>query len=1142
MRRIVRAATVALAASALVSLPMRRSHAQDVAVGDRPAVATNDKAAAEILARLVTVDIDAVSLQRAVEIIGSTAAVRVSFNKIMLDAYPALVTMHVRKTALGTVFERLLAGTDLKIVGVPDNQLAIVKDKSLSSSVAPGTIDGTITDARTQQPLRGVSVTLDDSVATVRTDGAGRYRFASVVVGSHRVSARFVGYARQTKLVTLTEDHAVTEDFVLERSVNTLDQVVVTATGEQRYRELGHVVTKINADSLVKEAPITSMSELLTGRVPGLQVFNSSGGVAGGEVALQIRGNTTTALDPQPIVIVDGVRYKNTNFDGTQEDRRPFRALPRSPLNDLNVNDIESVEVVKGPSASTLYGPDAANGVIVVTTKRGQAGKPQWHIYAFPDLSTLNIGSGARDQSLQSLQGWGHNPVSLAPYNGQCTLFAQAARQCVLDSIVAMPLAADDPNASIIARQRPQWHSGGSVSGGNSGLLYFFSGNYDSQTGALRLSPDAEAVLKSQLGVKTLSDAIRNPNTQQTISLRSNVSSQVNTKTNVTLTADYTQVAQRAMDVSTFLNQNTLQGAPPGADSTTIARFRNNQLQSNAFLQSTTMGVRRLTATLGVTAQPFSWLGADANFGTDLDNTTDQAIRQAGSLNTSDGGEAHDNYRANVNRNAHLGATATFHQGSWGFRTSIGSDYSYTNLDGMNTDGITLAPGSNDISTASSQTISRLWNETASLGAYAEEVVSLHDRLFVTGSLRLDGSTSFGDAYSPHPYPKVGISWVISDEPFLSGLRNHGLDELRLRSSYGIASRYPTSSMKLGTVSPNNTLVEGVTQSVFNRTSLANPLLKPERGKEAEYGVDMSLVSVIHVGLTRYVRRTNDMLLQESAPFGFLGGWTNIGDVSVKGYEATLGVKAFESNRASLDLTFTYANNTNKVLRLGSSLDEVKNLNGSIVAGYPINAAFGTTTIGYADTATNGGLFQPNDGYIVTASEVVSSPQHYLGALIAPRTYTFTPVLSLLGSRLRVSALIDGQAGGVEINPIAAVCVVNKTCRAAFEQATPLLVQAKGLAINAGDRVVTSNFTRWRELSVSGDLPLSLRERMHLSRASASFQIRNLALWTPSSAPDVESIPGFGTTAVNGAVAGSGPGAWGIPQPRTWTIRFDIAP
>jgi len=1109
--------------------PIQRAAAQRIATADAPRNAETRNAESQA----VTLDVEQATLVSVIRAIAHKAGLVPVYDDAIIPAQ-VRITLHLKNVPASAAFQAALKGTGLvaQVQGV--GSVAIVQEGS--ANVALGSIGGVVRDAATQRPLRGASVSLDDSTKKVaRTDDDGRYRFLGIVAGPHRVTVRLVGFARQTKMVTVADDQVATADFALSSSVNTLDQVVVTATGAQRYRELGHVVAQIDADSLVKEAPITSLSELLTARVPGLAVYNNNGGVVGGDVALRLRGQTTAQLDPQPIVIVDGVRYRSTSRtigDNTNNygAARPFNAEPRSPLNDLNVNDIETVDVVKGPSASTLYGPDAANGVIVITTKRGKAGKAQWHVYAYPDLA-LQPKTDATQKA--AYRAWGHNPRNGRTQTANCLLQQQVVhnQQCVLDSITVVSTIANDPRFTVLAKDRPQWHSGASVSGGTGATTYFVSGNYDSQTGSLQLSPLATQVLKGQLGMSELSESLKDPNTQQTVSLHTNVSSQVNSMTSVNLVANYTQVVQRAIGISYIYNNTYSRGAfPPTYDTTNITRLAND-LPTNAFLRSTTLHLNRITATLGGALHPFAWLTATGDVGTDLSSSIDRGIVPAGYIPANPGGEGHEARQQNTGRSANFGLTATAHPGIVSFRTSLGAQYTYANLDGSFIDASGFAPGTHSFGTAANLGISPDWSETASLGTYGEEVVGFNDRLFLTGSLRLDGSTTFGDAYHPRPFPKIGASWILSDEPFVQRLHLPGMDEIRLRYSFGAASRYPTSAMKNGSLSPSYVTLDGQDVPTFDRSSLANPVIRPERTRETEYGTDFTIASKNHLGLTWYKRRTTDQINTLSVPDQFLTQWANVGNVEARGFEATFGTNLFQARMLSVDLNASYAHNTNTVLSLGSA-SGYEAYYGSLAVGYPLDASIGQTVASYADTA--GGT---HDG-IIERSEITLTPNHYLGVFYAPNVYTLTPVVSLFGAHVRVSALFDRQTGGVQIDRNLGTCGIRGFCLGAYLPGTPIEQQLRYMNLSGGMYVVSSDFTRWRELSVTTDLPQHVRDRLWLSRASMSLQVRNLWLWTKYSGTDPESAQGLGLRGIGSAANG----AVGIPQARAWTLRFDVSP
>jgi len=295
--------------------------------------------------------------------------------------------------------------------------------------------------------------------------------------------------------------------------------------------------------------------------------------------------------------------------------------------------------------------------------------------------------------------------------------------------------------------------------------------------------------------------------------------------------------------------------------------------------------------------------------------------------------------------------------------------------------------------------------------------------------------------------------------------------------------------------------------------------------------MDASVASNVHVGLTWWTRRTDDQLNILSVPYDYITQWANVGDVRANGFEGTVEAKLYESRAFSANVNASYAHKANRLLSLGSATG-FQQIYGSLVAGYPLDASFGQTVVSVADTA--GG--RPDS--VITNGEFTLSPSHYLGTFDAPNVYTLTPQLSLFGARVRLSAVFDRQTGGVQIDRYMANCGLFGLCISAYLKSTPLVEQAGLLVSEQGPAVVSSDFTRWRELSMTSDLPLAWRQKLRLSRASASLQVRNLALWTRYKGPDPESVPGLGVTGLQSANLG----ASGIPQARAWTIRFDVSP
>lgn len=1091
----------------------------------------------EVFARLVTFRVDNAPLRQAIDQLAARANILIGYRHEVLDSTGRTVTLHVTRQPLGAVLSQLLAGTKLHAVVTAPDVIALRVVEGSAVDLAQGIIGGRITNAKTKQPIAGVTVWLDDSVHAIRTDEHGGYRFVDVPAGTHHIVIRALGFARQVRLVTVLDDRTATVDVALESSVNALDQVVVTATGEQRIRELGHVVSQINADSLVREAPITNVIDLLQSRVPGLQVLTSGGGVAGAPVSLRLRGQSSLNLNSEPIVIVDGVRYKSNNVvpstDRDFVDARGFgNTEPSNPLADLNVNDIDNVEIVKGPSASTLYGPDGANGVIVITTKRGKAGKTEWHWYAHPLSNSVPT---TQRLTRTAYHVWAHDPndPSGAQVNYVCTLQAQYRyHQCVIDSVTTAPTVYQQPDFTTIGKARPTWQYGADVGGGSPILRYYFSGDYTNQIGNVQVPAIVQDLLKQQLGVSSLSDAIRNPSALQTLGTHGTVTASPSSRADVTGSIDYHQTSQRLYTPSLALAPGSAVSLPPGAtgmldDSLTESWILSNFYNANLAMQTQETQSQHVTGNLQGTWRLTDWLAGNGLIGIDLDQETEHDV-QPGSGIYNDG-NAQDFRRNNLGRTFTLNARATNHLGHIGFQSSIGVNYIYSKLDGLNVSSYGIANGTNDVGSGSPY-LSPLWAETVSLGTYAQEVFGLSDQLFLDAGLRLDGSTRFGDKYHPAALPKVGLSWIASDAPFLRG-RLPGLTDLRFRTSYGSSTRYPTSGMKLGSLYSGRSTLYNQSVPIFDRGLLANTELRPETAREFEYGADATLFSHAQVGLTWWNKRTHDELSFVQWPTGLPPQWRNAASVAQHGFEATITVPLVSNRRIDSDLLFNYSHHTSKVLSLGQNVGSP--LATSNIVGYPIDAVFTNAIIDVRDTV--GGRA---DG-IYEYGEAVYSPTRFYGVFEPPTTITLTPQIGLFNGSLHLSAAFDRETGFVVMDQLGLYCVATTTCKAAFDSTTPLLEQAELYSTAGGNPYFLhrGDFTRWRELNLSLSIPTRFLhlDPLHLrfSGATISLQGRNLALWTsyPGSDPESNADPGqysFGRS--------------GIPQARSWGFRFDITP
>ena len=325
-----------------------------------------------------------------------------------------------------------------------------------------GTIEGVVTD-QNDEPLPGVNVAIDALNIGAATSSDGSYTIGEVPAGTHEVTARFVGLQSQTQEVEVAAGETVTLDFTLGQQTVNLEQVVVTgAAGEAQREEIGNTVSSIAVGEL-EEAP-TSVEDILSGSLPGV-TLNIGEGMSGSGAQIRLRGNTSVSQVNAPLVYVDGIRIRSTgypkNVPPVGYDGRSAN-VTANPINDLNPVNIDRVEIVKGAAATTLYGTEAAPGVIQVFTKEGSPGSdPVWNARV--------------QQGISDMQEFG--PAS-APYYRI------------------------DP----LLRQGRQQSYSASVRGGAEGITYFLSGGYEDSKGVLPDDNQQKFSTRANFGFNPLQD------------------------------------------------------------------------------------------------------------------------------------------------------------------------------------------------------------------------------------------------------------------------------------------------------------------------------------------------------------------------------------------------------------------------------------------------------------------------------------------------------------------------------------------------------------------------------------------------------------------------------------------------------------
>lgn len=387
--------------------------AQQTSVADGKGVNPETRVG-DVLARPVTVSLDAVDAKTAILAIGRSARVRVQVASELIEAITRPITLHVKQQPISVVLERVLDGTSLHIVALDRDVIQIEQAMEVSRK-SQGVITGIVTDARTGKPVLGAKIVVDGTTKAETSD-RGTYRVL-VEPGTHLVMVRMLGYNKVSRTVTVNDGATETMSVALEVSVSPLDQVVVTGTviGTE-LRAVPNAITIITAKE-IEQRGITHIDQLFRGSVPG--VFAQNSGNPYRPIRMWVRGSTTLDGSPsQPIkTIVDGVEMANSDY-----------------LNQIDPASIERIEILTGPQASTIYGSNAINGVMQIFTKRGAQHRPQLSATIKSGFVQNGVNTRLTPQHDISVQGNGtdgnisYNVGSGLIYLGQWDLSGQTTK------------------------------------------------------------------------------------------------------------------------------------------------------------------------------------------------------------------------------------------------------------------------------------------------------------------------------------------------------------------------------------------------------------------------------------------------------------------------------------------------------------------------------------------------------------------------------------------------------------------------------------------------------------------------------------------------------------------------------------------
>ncbi|MEJ7811934.1 MAG: SusC/RagA family TonB-linked outer membrane protein [Gemmatimonadaceae bacterium] len=920
---------------------------------------------------------------------------------------------------------------------------AVLLSPAIAAAQQPAVVTGRVTN-EAGTPLQSASVFVEGLGLGTLTREDGQYSFvvpAARLQGQQAtLTARVIGYRAQSRQITLSAGE-ISQNFTLAANPLNLGEVVVTGAGTQTEAEkLGNVRNNVSAEQ-IQRSNESNIVQALAAKAPNVEVTSSSG-EPGASSYIRMRGQRTILGGTQPLFVVDGVPIDNSSF--STSNFNPTDELGTGEISgtaqmnraiDINPDDIENIEILKGPAAAAIYGARAGQGVVLITTKKGRAGQTR---YSW--RSTLSWDDINKTYPLQRTWGQGRFGASALPCNDINKATCLRSWGPSLAGKQTFDHSDEAYDTGHIFEQAM------SVSGGNERTTFYLSGSYTDNNGVF-VGPNNEF---------------------QRTTVRLNASHRLFESLNISGNVAYAdtrgQFVQRGNNVN-GLQLGLLRTPPdfnnlpyldpetglhrsyrlqtPGASSSSSSRGFDNPFFV-LYEPENRSRVGRVFGNVGAEWVATNWLRLNYTLGTDYSNDERLEGAPQPSSDVSAGGRVTEGNVTAFQIDHNLTATGNYRLAPWASGTvTLGQNINVEEARQISVVGRTLvAPAPYKLQNTVSRDIP-IDNETNihRESYFGQATLDLWDQLFLTGALRNDGSSTFGADNRRNYYPKGSASWTFTN--YLGGM-NNVVTFGKLRAAYGEAGTEPGAYLTQ-TVFNGSTLLGGISQGTGLQPSLGglgglysaitkgNPNLKPERTKETEVGFDLGLIrDKADLSFTYYDSKTEDVILLTplATSTGFFRQAQNSARFSNKGLEVSLNVRPVTRANFSWDVGFQWARNRSEVLDLqGVEFVDLQTPAGiftnAAIKGQPIGVFYdfgwvkcGITpddtpvsddqTIGQVCSAANarrGALFIDEDGFPIgdDTRRIVGDPNpDWTGSIRTGITFR----------KIQVSGLFDIREGG----------------------------------------------------------------------------------------------------------------------------------
>ncbi len=871
----------------------------------------------------------------------------------------------------------------------------------MGEALAQRTVSGKVTSSADGEGLPGVTVQVIGTNTGVVTDLGGNYRI-QVPEGSSTLEFSFVGFTSQR--INIGNRSVV--DVVLREDIQSLEEVVVTAFGiEREKRALGYSVQEVEGENLNRTNE-SNVINALQGKVAGVNINNTSG-TLGGPSYVTIRGASSALGNNQPLFVVDGIPIDNSTYRGPLNVRDG--AAPGNAAADINPNDVESINVLKGPTAAALYGSRAANGVIVITTKKGRKDKR----LGVDVNSSVSFSRPLRLPKYQNEYAQGYGGAYSIIDESWGPRYGSDALQGVEDwKGETVNITAQPDNIRDFYETGVNYTNSVSLNGGTDVADYRFGYTNVSETGILPNTDLSKHNFTLNAGLKLHEKVSTRASVSYVKTNADNLGVQGQNGSSIPLQFMW---LPRSINVSQLRDYRNHEGTQ---DATGTQRRWINYFENPYFsLYENTFGQNRDRVIGNVTFnyKPVDWLDFTFRAGTDTysDRRT-QKFAVGSDAPYSQGGFYNDQYNVSETTTDFIATLNRDLNEDFNLNVLVGHNMRIRNMENLFLEGRNLiAPGIYNASNALNYPapVNDLFQKRL-VGVYGEAQLSWRDIVFVGATARNDWSSTLPKNDNSFFYPSVNGAVVITDLLNLSG---SVVDFGKIRASWAQvgndADPYLLSTVYERPIIGNFPGTDisfpfAGTPGVTVGDNIGNAELVPEITSSWEIGADVRfLKNRIGIDFTYYYSNTRDQIVNVSIPqsTGFTSYTLNAGEIENKGIELMLNVVPVRTDNFEWNTTFNFNRNRNKVVALAEGLDQIALGGGQVLRpGYPYGTWYQQ---GWNRTANGDLIINP-----ATGLPAIGGEQKDLGSAQPDFNLGFQNSISYKGFDL--SILFDWRQGG----------------------------------------------------------------------------------------------------------------------------------